>query len=110
MVAITKNTIPGTEITLGHHIYVIPPAPFACVQKYEDVFMGREKAPSPSVMFDILFMSLQRNDPDLSRETLSMDVDLANMGAAFSAVMETNIDKNALQDHQGNTDTASGNA
>jgi len=94
---VKKNMIDGTKITLGKHEYIIPPAPFACVEKYEDVFMGRDTSPKPSVMFDILHMSLQRNYPDLNRDQLLMDVDIANMGNAFESVMFVNAEDSGTE-------------
>jgi len=84
------DLIPGVETKLGRHTYIVPPAPFACVEKYEDVFMGREDAPKPSVIFDILFMSLKRNYPDLDRDALALDVDVSNMQVAFTSSMHAN--------------------
>ncbi len=85
-----NGMVPGTEVQLGRHRYVVPPAPFACVEKYEDVFMGRNAEPSPTVIFDILYMSIKRNYPELKREDLANDVDIANMNAAFSVAMAVN--------------------
>jgi len=82
--------IPGNEVLLGRRKYIIPPAPFACVEKHEDVFMGREKNPKPSVIFDILYMSLLRNYPELSRDELAMDVDIKNMNIALVSAMQVN--------------------
>jgi len=86
-----RGMIPGAEIRLGRTTYIVPPAPFACVEKYEDVFMGREQDPKPSVIFDILYMSLLRNYPDLDRDTLALDVDVSNMQVAFTSAMQANV-------------------
>jgi len=85
-----QHLIPGNKIKLGRTTYIIPPAPFACVEKHEAVFMGRDEHPKPSVVFDILYMSLLRNYPDLERDVLAQDVDVSNMTVAFSSAMRTN--------------------
>jgi len=84
------DMIPGAAIKLGRTTYIVPPAPFACVEKYEDVFMGRESDPKPSVIFDILYLSLLRNYPDLDRDALAHDVDISNMQVAFTSAMQAN--------------------
>jgi len=89
-VATAREMIPGVEAKLGRNTYIVPPAPFVCVEKYEDVFMGRDPNPKPSVVFDILYMSLLRNYPDLDREQLSLDVDVSNMQVAFTSAMQAN--------------------
>ena len=85
-----REMIPGAEIKLGRTVYIVPPSPFACVEKYEDVFMGRDANPKPSVIFDILYMSLLRNYPDLDRDALALDVDVSNMQVAFTSAMQAN--------------------
>ena len=76
--------IPGTEITLGERTFSCPPAPFACVRRFNDIFEGR-RAPTLLEMADILLAALQRNYPDLTQEELERScLDVDNFKAAFS--------------------------
>ena len=82
--------IDGTEIKLGETSFLCPPAPFACVRKYEDIFTGKSDA-SLNQMADILFTSLRRNYPELKQEEFEFqNLDIANFREAFRVCLSVN--------------------
>lgn len=81
--------IDGKKITLGGREFTVPPAPFVAMRKYKPVFSG-EQAPDFEMMGDIVYMALKRNYPELDQaEFEAQCLDVANMRAAFDAVMNT---------------------
>lgn len=80
----------GQEIKLGETTFVCPPAPFACVRKYEDIFNGKSDA-TLNQMSDILFASLKRNYPELEQEQFEFhNLDIANFRSAFQICLSVN--------------------
>lgn len=81
--------IEGKEITLGGRKFIAPPAPFACIRKYNDVFSGKQTA-NLTDMADIVYVALKRNYPDLTQEEFDEKyLDIGNLREAFAAVMLT---------------------
>ena len=94
----------GQEIKLGETTFVCPPAPFACVRKYEDIFNGKSDA-TLNQMSDILFASLKRNYPELEQEQFEFhNLDIANFRDAFQICLSVNQPQGAEpgKSHPGN--------
>jgi hypothetical protein len=79
--------IDGKEITLGGRTFIAPPAPFACIRKFQDVFSGKVQATLPD-MADIVYAALKRNYSELTQEEFDDKyLDMGNIKDAFQAVM-----------------------
>jgi hypothetical protein len=89
--------IPGPELVLGERTYTVPPLPFAGLKKHK-AFLGRAARGELDAatmfeaefenMFDVVYLALKRNYPDLTEQALEELVDQRNISEAFSKVME----------------------
>ncbi len=81
--------IEGKTITLAGREFIAPPAPFAVMRKYKDVFNG-DAVPDMLMMADVVFAALQRNYPELSQaEFEEKYLDVGNISAVFNAIMKS---------------------
>lgn len=90
--------IPGKEITLGENKYTMPPIPFIALKKHKALIarlIGGDLDPQEMFekhfdgLFDCVYLTLKRNYPQLTEETLAGDMDVVNIKDAIDAMMAT---------------------
>lgn len=90
--------IPGTTVTIGERKYLCPPLNFAALKKHKPFLMRAMKGGIDplsvseddfDVMFDLVYLALKRNYPDLTEDALAAGLDFANIQEAFPALMKT---------------------
>lgn len=89
--------IPGTNVKIGTKTYLIPPLNFAALRKHKAFIVRLSKGVSdPSlmgdddfeVMFDLVYMAIKRNYPDLTEADLAECLDMPTVQAAMIALMK----------------------
>ncbi len=118
--------IEGIELKIGESTYTVPPLNFAGLKKVAPKLQGISVAlaqgklgafteEQTDAILEVVLVALKRNYPDLTREKIEEDLDLANMGAVISAVMNisgikknpTPEQKKAMKTSVGETSTPS---
>jgi hypothetical protein len=84
--------VKGISMVLGDGAtYVVPPLNLFSLELLQDrlqTFAGGLDKDSVSLIVDATHMALQRNYPDVSRETVSQLLDVANMLEVMAALMD----------------------
>ena len=84
------HMIKGIEMDLGGRRWMIPPLNLAALEHLSDRlagFSGGLDAASVSTVVDAAFYALLRNYPEISRDEVADMIDIANMEAVMSALM-----------------------
>lgn len=90
--------INGKTITLSGREFVAPPVNWATFKQFKVEFAQIQQGtwtPDFDVMGTIILQALQRNYPELTEAELGKLLDIANIGIAFSAVMNAS----GFEDH-----------
>jgi hypothetical protein len=88
-----SNPIPGENIELADISYVLPPLPLAYMAKADVLLRGMSTAQTQEyadAFADVVFYSLRRNYPDISRETVADNIDLKNFKVILDAFTVVN--------------------
>lgn len=89
--------IPGTNIKIGGKNYLVPPMNFAALKKHKPFIMRTMKGVADAsqmgdedfeVMFDLVYMAVKRNYPEITEEELSQHLDMGNIQTAMVALMK----------------------
>lgn len=82
----------GIPIELGGELYIVPPIALGALEQLQGgihAFTGDvTDVKQIAVVIDATFSALKRNYPDLTREALADQIDVANMADVFEAVMD----------------------
>jgi hypothetical protein len=90
--------IPGTNIKIGEKTFLVPPLNFAAMKKHRDFlqkamsgeFDARKIGPEDiEAMFDMIYLAVKRNYPDVTEEQFAQDLDLAAVQTIFPALLKT---------------------
>jgi len=90
----TKDVkVQGEVITLGSEEYVLPPLPLIKMSSIKRLMSGgdfTEDEEYVGSLVDAIYWSLKRNYPQMDRETVELNLDMANFQAVMDAFMKTN--------------------
>lgn len=81
--------ISGIAIQLGDRDYVLPPMTLGAVERYQRHLKESEGKSSVTMTIDCLHSALLRNYPDLPREVIADNVDLAMMNHYVALTMDS---------------------
>lgn len=89
--------IRGTPIRLGEMEYIAPPLNFAALEKYDEFFRSaaagglelQGDTRQMAIVADLVYLSLRRNYPDITPETVKEGLDLGNFQEIFQAIVST---------------------
>ena len=106
--------VPGTTIELGGERYVLPPMALGVIEQLGDRFAefadtvdfaspGRMK-----MLIDMIHGALLRNYPEMPRDTVSSNVDLASLKPTLEALMNTSGLSKEVQDEPSGEAPATG--
>ena len=83
----------GVKVSMGGQDYILPPLTLGTLKKMGNklnTLAGISGIPNEEqcdVMIDLVYASLTRNYPEITRETLFELLDLGNMQVVFQAVL-----------------------
>jgi len=89
--------IPGTTITLGGKKYLLPPMNVEAMELHGDFITACVNGKAAEgqdmgglvIIADLIYLSLARNYPDITRAEVKRHVDLGNMQALLASVFKT---------------------
>lgn len=80
---------PGITVELGGTEYVLPALPLSFIESNSTITEVTEAGAIPvKLILDALTAALQRNYPDMTRETVADLVDVSNMADLFELAMD----------------------
>lgn len=81
----------GIEIELGGTVYVVPPIALGDLEQLQDrieKFDGTTSKESVDTVVDAAYAALKRNYPEITKDQLRIDLDVANFVDVFTAVVD----------------------
>ena len=88
----TKKLVPGPTITLGAEDYTLPPLPLVKMEEVGEFLRGTDRISEEYIgrLADALLWSLLRNYPEMKRDDVLTNIDMANYKDLLSSFMTVN--------------------